>query len=135
MNESALSPILAKELVSRARAAAPNAYAPYSGLCVGAALLTDSGSVYVGCNVENASYPAGICAERSAAAQAISHGERGFRAIAIAAPGRDYCSPCGICRQFLTEFAPEMEVFLTDTHDHIVRYTLSELLPHAFEPE
>lgn len=128
-------------LAEKACAAAQNAYSPYSGFCVGAAILGESGRIYTGCNVENASYPAGICAERTAAAKAVSEGERSFLAIAIAGgkSGKisEICPPCGICRQTLSEFCePEkLCVILAGEHNGrrvIEEHTLSELLPMYF---
>ena len=98
------------ELVSLALGAREKAYAPYSRFLVGAALLCADGSVYTGCNIENASYPCGLCAERAAAAQAISAGNRAFAVLAVAGSGEEVCTPCGLCRQFLFEFAPNLRV-------------------------
>lgn len=117
-----------------------NCYAPYSGFSVGAALLTSGGKFYTGVNVENASYGATNCAERTAIFKAVSEGERGFAAIAIAGGPSDgelqYCPPCGICRQVLSEFCgPDFEVFLTDGKGEPKRFTLAELLPESFGPD
>ncbi|MGB1287051.1 MAG: cytidine deaminase, partial [Aggregatilineales bacterium] len=110
-----------------------NAYAPYSNFKVGAALRSASGKVYSGCNVENASYPAGICAERTALVKAISEGQRTFSMIAIVTANGG--SPCGICRQMLYEFAPELRVILADMTGTIHHEsTLSALLPLGFGP-
>ena len=106
------------------------AYAPYSGFRVGAALLAESGKIYIGCNFENASFGAGTCAERVALGSAVAAGERRFRAICVTA--ERIVTPCGICRQALSEFG-DMEVFCQDTAGNIKRFTLSELLPEAFE--
>ena len=114
------------ELIARAAAARTRAYAPYSGFAVGAALLTESGSVYEGVNVENASYPVGICAERAALAAAVSHGERRFAALAVIAASPDVCAPCGMCRQMLMEFP------LRRTTGAVRVMTPAELLPCAF---
>ena len=130
-----------KELVAAAFAARAQSYAPYSDFCVGAAVLTESGHIYQGCNVENASYGATVCAERTAALQAVFHGDRVFTAIAIVGGERNaetlgYAYPCGICRQFLREFAaPHMKVYVAASLDEIVETTLEELLPHAFGPQ
>ena len=119
------------ELIARAAAARARAYAPYSGFAVGAALLTESGSVYEGVNVENASYPVGICAERAALAAAVSHGERRFAALAVIADSPDVCAPCGMCRQVMAEF-PIRRVILANLRGDMHVFSPSELLPHAF---
>jgi cytidine deaminase len=121
------------ELVAAAVVAAEQAYAPYSHYPVGAALLTVSGTVYTGCNVENAAYPATICAERTAVVKAVSDGEREFAALAVVT--RNGGTPCGICRQVLAEFAPALPVTIADM-DGNIRYetTLAELLPLSFGP-
>ena len=122
-----------QELVALAQAARGKAYAPYSHYDVGAALLTASGQVFTGCNVENAAYPMTICAERTAIVKAVSEGQREFIAIAIAT--RDGGSPCGACRQVMSEFAPHLRVLLADDADHIRRFVLDRLLPESFGPE
>ena len=124
------------ELLSRARAAAEHAYAPYSEFPVGAAALTSDGSIHTGCNVENASYGLTICAERAAVCAAIGAGHRQIVAIAVSAPKVARTSPCGACRQFLNEFRPaniDMEIVLDD-RDSGEPVWLEELLPHAFGP-
>ncbi len=123
-----------KELIEKATAAKENAYAPYSEFRVGAALLTENGKIYTGCNVENASYPVGICAERVAVSKAVSDGEMTFRAIAIAGNEEYYCSPCGMCRQFMSEFCDsDFKIILARTIDDYKVLTMKELLPYAFE--
>ena len=120
-----------RELFRMALAALPNAYAPFSGFRVGAALLTEDGKVFTGVNVENSSYGGTICAERPAAVKAVSEGYRSFSRLAVAASeGIGY--PCGICRQFLYEFAPELEIILGEDEEHLQVYTLKELLPEGF---
>ena len=122
-----------KELINLAYEAAKMAYAPYSKFYVGAALLTEDGEVYTGCNVENSSYGATICAERVAALKAVSDGRRKFAAIAIVSASEDFTYPCGICRQFLSEFMKEDgKVILHDKEEGIKIYTLGELIPAAF---
>jgi cytidine deaminase len=108
------------------------AYAPYSRFKVGAALLGKSGRVYTGCNVENASYPAGTCAERCAVGKAVSEGEREFTAIAVIGDSQGPCAPCGICRQVLCEFNPNMRVIMTNLVGDTLISAASELLPGAF---
>ena len=108
------------------------AYAPYSGFKVGAALLCDDGSIYKGCNIENASYPITLCAERAAIACAVADGKREFKAIVITG-GDDYCPPCGMCRQALCEFVnADFKVVLAKTMTETKVYKLSELLPESF---
>ena len=119
-------------LVKSALAAREHAYAPYSGYYVGAALLCGDGRVYTGCNIENASYPCGICAERTAVSKAVSEGRRTLTAIAVAGSSAEKCTPCGICRQFLYEFAPEMLVLCSDDKGNYDEKVLSELLPCGF---
>ncbi len=128
-----------KYLSEAALKARLSAYVPYSGFAVGAALLTKDGRVYTGCNIENASYPAGICAERTAIFKAVSEGKKEFAAIAIAGgkvgeEPEDYCAPCGICRQVMSEFCGEdFVILLVKSPDDCREYTLKELLPLAFE--
>lgn len=130
---------LYKILVERAKQAAQNAYCPYSNFHVGAALLTGDGSIYTGCNVENSSYGATICAERTAAVKAVSEGCRHFTAVAVVGyheseSSMTFCMPCGICRQFLSEFAQtdDFDIAVTDNRDVRI-YKCSELLPEAFQ--
>jgi cytidine deaminase len=119
-----------RELARRAIEASRRAYAPYSRFTVGAALLARGGEVVEGCNVENASYGLTICAERVAASAAVARGLREFVAIAVATPTRG--TPCGACRQFLAEFAPELRVVLTDLEGGIDVTDLRTLLPRGF---
>ena len=131
-----------EDLIRSALEVLDNSYAPYSQFHVAAAVLTDTGNVYTGVNVENASYPAGICAECNAVGKAVSSGERKIRSIAIV--GRDskgnssgYVSPCGICRQVLREFSnpQEMKVIMAKELNDYKEMTLEELLPASFGPE
>ena len=123
-----------QRLIRSAIDATRNAYIPYSHYPVGAALRTRDGRVYQGCNVENASYPVTICAERVALAKAVSEGERQFEAIAVATTNGG--SPCGMCRQMLYEFAPDLRVILAKLDGSLVyECTLSELLPRGFGPD
>ena len=130
----------AEELVREAFRALPNAYAPYSHFSVAAAVLAASGRIYTGVNVENASYPAGICAERNAIFHAAAEGERKLLAIAVIG-GKggnvtDYCPPCGICRQVMREFAnpTTFEVVLARSATDFKVFTLEHLLPESFGP-
>ena len=120
-----------EELLARARAVQANAWARYSGFRVGAAVETDDGSVHVGCNVENASYPMTICAERAAVAAAIAAGHRRIVRVAIATDADAPVAPCGACRQVLAEFGPEMTV-LSEAGGRTGEWTLDELLPARF---
>ena len=108
------------------------AYTPYSHFNVGAAIQCSDGTVYTGCNIENAALGSTICAERTACCKAVSEGHKEFRCIAIYAESQDYCYPCGACRQFLAEFSPDMEVLIAKSGGQYVSYKLSELLPGVF---
>lgn len=121
-----------KELLSIADKAMENAYAPYSKFHVGAALLCKDGTVFTGCNIENATYGATNCAERTAIFKAVSEGQRDFEAIAIVSSGGGETFPCGICRQVMAEFAPEIKVVLRDEAGNEQIYPLVELLPKSF---
>ena len=122
------------ELVEAARRVMERAYAPYSQFRVGAAVLGGTGQIYAGANVENASYPVGLCAERSAIATAVSAGERTLLAVAIATDTDDPVCPCGMCRQMIREFAEDLPIVLSTRADERHRHTLSALLPHSFSP-
>lgn len=123
-----------QDLITRATQARLNAYAPYSNYQVGAALLTKTGKVFAGVNVENAAYPDSICAERSAIFSAVSAGEREFEAIVVAT--RNGGTPCGSCRQVLSEFGLDIEVLLVNDAGELVQHnTVRELLPGAFLPQ
>lgn len=128
------------ELCKEAIDAMKNAYAPYSGYKVGAALLTEKGKLFAGCNIENAAYTPTVCAERVALFNAISSGERNFTAIAVAG-GKDGVisgafPPCGVCRQVMAEFcAPDFTVLVVTGEDSYKKYTLNELFPQAFTPK
>lgn len=130
-----------KKLTQAAMAARDRAYAPYSGFTVGAALLSSDGRVFTGCNIENASYGAANCAERTAVFNAVNEGEQEFLAVAIAGgaegqPVEDYCPPCGICRQVLAEFCqPDASVILVIAGGKLKVLSIGELLPHSFTKE
>lgn len=118
-------------LIEEAKKAMKYAYVKYSNFKVGAALLTKSGKVYTGCNIENSSYGATICAERVAFTKAISEGETEFEAIAVASNLKDFTYPCGICRQFMSEWGLDIKL-ITKSGDRIRVHTIGELLPEAF---
>lgn len=124
-----------QELIALAQSARERAYCPYSRFAVGAALECADGTVYTGCNVENAAYPVGLCAERAAAAAAVGGGHRDFVRIAVAGSGDAFCMPCGMCRQFLSEFAPELEVLCVNRRGEARKGKLSDLLPGSFGRE
>ncbi len=125
-----------KELLAYARQARENAYAPYSGFAVGAALLAGDGRVFLGCNLENASYSLTLCAERAAIASAISAGVRDFEILALcggpAAAACVFCPPCGACLQVLAEFCPPDFPIVWENGGTLTRRTLGSLLPSAF---
>ena len=121
------------ELVEKAFEMLDYSYVPYSRFPVGAALLLKDGSVYTGCNVENAVYPAGICAERNAIFHAVAEGHTDFIRIVIAGRSEDFCVPCGICRQVMQEFAPELEVICLNGAGEEKSFMLKELLPYGFD--
>ncbi|MBR0303330.1 MAG: cytidine deaminase [Clostridia bacterium] len=126
-----------ESLIEAARDAASRAYAPYSGFSVGAALLTRDGKVYTGCNIENSSYSATLCAERVAISKAISAGERDLQAIAVVGGnGSRITPPCGVCRQVMSEVCDPatFEIVLSD-NGNVVSYTLAQLRPLAFGAE
>jgi len=124
-----------EELVAAARSVRENAYAPYSGFRVGAAVLGASGTIYTGCNVENVSYPVGLCAERGALAAAVAGGDTVILAVAIMGGNDHPCPPCGMCRQALSEFGPDMDVILLSTEGQHRQMTLRDLLPEMFGPD
>ncbi|MCG3173906.1 MAG: Cytidine deaminase [Myxococcota bacterium] len=134
MSGKAITRARLKSLVLRAAAVRVHAYAPYSQYAVGAALLTDTGKVFTGVNVENASYGVTCCAERAALFAAVSQGHRRFRAIAIVTSSSPPARPCGICRQALIEFNPRMTVACAsaDDPDAFVTETMRELMPGQF---
>ncbi len=121
------------ELLDLARRAAANSYSPYSRFPVGAALECADGTVFTGCNVENAAYGDTICAERTAAVKAVSEGHRDFVRIAIWGDSKEYCYPCGSCRQFLQEFSKAMRVICAKGDGSFVAHPLSEMMPFTFD--
>ena len=128
MTDQALAE-LAYEMLDRS-------YAPYSHFPVGAALLCKDGTVFTGCNVENAAYGSTICAERAALVKAVSEGHRDdFVKLAIVGNSEDYCWPCGACRQMLYEFAPGLQLVIGNRDRRLTSITLAELLPHGFGPK
>ena len=123
-----------RELVRMAIAARENAYTPYSGFRVGAALLTEDGEVITGANIEIASYSPTLCAERNAIFTAVHKGARNIRKMAVTADAKD-TFPCGVCRQVMREFGKDMEIIVANSVDDYRVFTLEELLPHSFGPE
>lgn len=121
-----------RNLINKARKAQRNAYAPYSKFTVGAALLAEDGTIYTGCNVENASYGLSMCAERNAIFHAAAAGCRSIRAIAIAGDSDGYTTPCGACRQVMAEFHMG-DVIMVKPDDTYIVVPLKELLPYTFE--
>ena len=121
-----------ERLVREAKAARKKAFAPYSKFTVGAALITNGGKIYHGCNIENPSLMLSFCAERAALINALVEGEKKFKALAIVSGGKNYCFPCGSCRQMLAEFAPDIEIYLV-SEKGIKKFSISELLPHQFK--
>ena len=136
MNSSDLS--IKAKLINEALLASDMAYSPYSGYCVGAALLTASGRIYTGCNIENSSYGATNCAERTAIFKAVSEGEKDFTAIAVIGHKRgekpvEYAFPCGICRQVMAEFCKkDFKVYVAISGEDFKEFRLEELLPESF---
>ena len=130
--ESQLTLTTMKLLYRKAEAAKKAAYAPYSKFHVGAAVLTADGSVFTGVNIENSSYPVGLCAERSAMAKAVSEGHTDPLACAISGGEGQACWPCGMCRQFLFEFNKDMTIITGSDEDHLETALLSELLEKGF---
>ncbi len=122
-----------EKLLECAKIAMRNAYAPFSMFCVGAAVLTEGGIIYTGCNIENSSFGATICAERVAVFKAISEGHKKITKIAIVSSGREATYPCGMCRQVLSEFMDKDGIVIIEDNAVIKEYTLETLLPFAFE--
>lgn len=126
-----------QELLRLAEEARNHAYCPYSQYAVGAALLTGSGRIYQGCNIENAAYSPGVCAERTAFFRAVYDGEKRFEAIAIMGSGETPAFPCGVCRQVMAEFCENGFLIITSNRDAsiVVTETLENMLPNSFGPK
>lgn len=124
-----------KELIELAKQARLKAYAPYSNLKVGAALLSSDGHSFSGCNIENASYGLSVCAERVVLIKAVSEGYRDFNQLAVVADTSQPCSPCGLCRQVLFEFNPEMSIVMANLKGEVLEMKAKDLLPIAFKKE
>jgi len=120
-----------QDLCDAAKKAAQNAHAPYSHFPVGAALLTEEGEVYMGCNVESSSYGLTICAERNAIASAVVRGEKNFKALAIYS--KVGAAPCGACRQVIWDICHDIDIYAIDNTGKIIEFTSSELLPKPFD--
>lgn len=123
-----------KKLIKEALKAQKIAYVPYSGFRVGAAVLTEEGEIFSGCNIETASYSPTICAERTAIFKAISEGNRKIKAIAVVGDS-DFTYPCGVCRQVIREFGKDAIIIIANSEENYKKYTLDELLPYSFGPE
>ncbi|MFA5575743.1 MAG: cytidine deaminase [Tissierellaceae bacterium] len=122
------------QLISKALEARENAYVPYSKFRVGAAVLTEDGSIFTGCNIEIASYSPTMCAERTAIFKAVSEGHRLIKAVAVVGDG-DLTHPCGVCRQVIREFGKDAKIIVANSEEDYKVYSLEELLPHSFGPE
>ena len=131
--DAQISPEKLENLLRQAVEAREYAYAPYSGYKVGAALLTTDGRIYRGCNIENSSYTPSNCAERTAIFKAVSEGDLGFEAIAVVTA--DGGAPCGVCRQVMREFAPNLTIIIGDLEGNYQVFNLPDLLPRSFGPE
>lgn len=124
-----------KELIRKALKAREKAYAPYSGFKVGAALLSKSGNIYTGCNIESVSFTPTICAERTAISKAVSEGDREIEALAVVGNSQGYTYPCGVCRQVIREFGKDATLIIAKNEDEYKVYKLEDLLPYSFGPE
>ena len=120
------------ELYQKAVEQLKNSYAPYSKFAVGAALLTEEGNLYTGCNIESAAYSATICAERTALVKSVSEGDLKIASLAVASSSGDFTFPCGICRQMLVEFNPNLRIIVGNQQDQLKVFLLKDLLPEAF---
>ncbi len=133
MTKRKKSPLTPSQLVAHAKKAMQRAHAPYSHFRVGAALLTKSGKLYTGCNVEVSSFSLTLCAERTAVFKAISDGESSFQSIAVISDSPAYISPCGACRQVMAELAPGAIIHLADAKGKYITLPVAELLPLPFD--
>lgn len=124
-----------RELFKKAMEARGNAYVPYSNFPVGAALLTKSGKVYTGCNIECASFGGTNCAERTAIFKAVSEGDKDIEAIAVIGDVDNYTFPCGICRQVIVEFGRDIKLIIGKSENDYKVYSIEDMLPHSFSPE
>lgn len=124
-----------KDLINKALNARERAYVPYSNFKVGAAILSKSGNIYTGCNIESASYTPTICAERTAISKAVSEGDREIEAIAVVGDLKDFTYPCGVCRQVIREFGKDATIIIAKNEEEYKLYKLEDLLPHSFGPE
>lgn len=122
------------ELIKKALEVQKKAYVPYSNFHVGAALITEDGEIFTGCNIEIASYSPTLCAERTAIFKAISEGYRKIKAIAVVGDA-DFTYPCGVCRQVIREFGKDATIIIANSEDEYREYKLDDLLPHSFGPE
>jgi cytidine deaminase len=132
-NFAGISDVIWENLAAEAIKAQANAYAPYSDFHVGAALLTEDGEIIHGCNVENATYGATVCAERTAVGAAVAKGKRKYKAMAIVTHADQTVAPCGICRQVLAEFADHLPIMLLTNSGLRENVTVDQLLPHRFQ--
>ena len=130
-----ITPALQRRLEKAARTSAKNSYSPYSSFPVGAAVLADSGKIYPGCNVENASFGLCNCAERTAIFSAIAAGERPLSCVVVYTPTQAATTPCGACRQVINEFGPKIPIISVCDSDDRIETTLDALLPAAFGPQ
>jgi len=124
-----------KELIQAARKAKTHSHSPYSKFRVGAAVMTKSGKIYTGCNIENSSYSLTVCAERTALFKAVSEGEKKFLAMVISTDVNDFISPCGACRQVISDLAGDINVILTNGVGKTKIMKMKDLLPHPFTPK
>ncbi len=123
-----------RDLILKAMEAKEKSYSPYSNFKVGAAILTEEGEIFTGCNIENAGYSPTICAERTAIVKAVSEGYKKFKKIAIVA-GENGGFPCGVCRQFIREFSCDIEIIIAKSEDDFKIYEFSEIFPYSFGPD
>lgn len=130
----ALEQLKIEQLIEKALEAREYSYSPYSNFAVGAAVLSRSGAIYSGCNIESSSYAPSLCAERTAIAKAVSEGEQAIEAVAVVGSS-DYTFPCGVCRQVIREFGKDATIIVANSPSDYKVFSLEELLPHSFGPE